>query len=403
MSRPFHIYLDLEVRNDDVYTTSRPPPLSFEETRLQPFLDGDASDYFCTIARFTLQTSNSLPVFIPTINTNQIVVAGQQPFINETIYKISFYEQADPSNPTASRQLVQLNVIYVPSDQSIPLPRPPVVEQDLTSEYYYVRNYSDFIDMINTTLSTLFVNIMAIGHYNPPYMEWDNASCTASLYADTYYFDLNGNTNPFTGDTGRIRKFEIYFNTRLYQLFSTLNATYVGKQNVGTGGLDYRMDFFGNASNTVKLPQNDSNGNSMYNVVIAQEISTIGVWSPIESIVFTSTSLPIQPSLSSAPKVISNGDNSTSGNGQPNISNILTDFQISVTAANQYRPEISYVPSGEYRLVDMFSNSNLSRVDLSVYWRDKRGFLNPILLYPGCSASVKLLFRSKWFNVCHDV
>ena len=124
MSRPFHIYLDLEVRNDDVYTASKPPPLSFEETRLQPFLDGDASDYFCTIARFTLLTSNSLPVFIPSINTNQIVVARQQPFINETIYKISFYEQADPSNPSASRQLVQLNVIYVPSDKTIPLPRP---------------------------------------------------------------------------------------------------------------------------------------------------------------------------------------------------------------------------------------------------------------------------------------
>jgi hypothetical protein len=35
-------------------------------------LDGDASEYFCTIARFTLQTGNSLPVFIPVIDTSQI-------------------------------------------------------------------------------------------------------------------------------------------------------------------------------------------------------------------------------------------------------------------------------------------------------------------------------------------
>ena len=64
--------MDLEVRNDDTVTAERPPPpLSFEETRTQPFLDGDASEYFCTIARFTLQTGNSLPVFIPIINTNQ--------------------------------------------------------------------------------------------------------------------------------------------------------------------------------------------------------------------------------------------------------------------------------------------------------------------------------------------
>ena len=63
MTMPFHIYLDLEVRNDDTIAAGRtPPPLSFEETRTQPFLEGDASEYFCTIARFTLQKGNSLPV-----------------------------------------------------------------------------------------------------------------------------------------------------------------------------------------------------------------------------------------------------------------------------------------------------------------------------------------------------
>ena len=62
---------------------------------------------------------------------------------------------------------------------------------------------------------------------------------------------------------------------------------------------------------------------------------------------------------------------------------------------NQHRPEISYAPQGEYRLIAMFSNRNLSRVDLQVYWRDKQGQLHPLLLYPGCSASAKLLFRHK--------
>ena len=51
MATPTHVYLDLDVRNDDVETVSSPPPLNFDETRLHPFLNGDASDYFCTIAR----------------------------------------------------------------------------------------------------------------------------------------------------------------------------------------------------------------------------------------------------------------------------------------------------------------------------------------------------------------
>ena len=87
MATPTHVYLDLDVRNDDVETVSSPPPLNFDETRLHPFLNGDASDYFCTIARFTLDTSNSIPVFIPEIDTNQ---PGPTKNVNQTIYKISF-------------------------------------------------------------------------------------------------------------------------------------------------------------------------------------------------------------------------------------------------------------------------------------------------------------------------
>ena len=395
MSKPYHIYMDLEVRNDDVYSTSSPPPLSFEETRLQPFLDGDASDYFCTIARFTLQTGNSLPVLIPAIDTNQTVSVGQTPSIDETIYTISFYEQPDPiiSATPSARLLLTKRLTYVPCDATIPKPRPPNGEQDLSSEYYHMRSYTDFINMINTALRDLYIQLPAVATRgnNPPYMEWDAATCTATLYADSYYFDLTPNS-PLTG-AGRPRKFEIYFNHRLYQLFSTLNATLVN----ATSDLNYRLDIFGNATNTTKLSYNDASGNALYNISLAQEVSTIGVWSPVESIVFTTTSLPISPSMSSSPKVLTNGDSSTTGSGQPNIANILTDFQIAVSPTNQYRPEISYAPQAEYRLIDMLSNNSLSRIDLQVYWKDKRGGLHRVLLYPGCSASVKLMFRHKHF------
>ena len=241
-----------------------------------------------------------------------------------------------------------------------------------------------------------------VTRYNPPYMEWDHTSCTATLYADAYYFDLSVR-NPITGTPGRSRKFEIYFNTRLYQLFSTLNATYVGASYDGVTGLDYRLDIFGDISNTIKTPLNDHLDKPIYNIALSQETSTIAVWSPVESIVFTSSSLPIHPALSSAPKVISTGQFSITGSGVPNLANVLTDFQIAVSPTNQYRPEISYAPQGEYRLIDMYSNRNLSRVDLQVYWRDKQGFLHPILLYPGCSASVKLLFRHKGFYLGMDM
>ena len=415
MATPFHIYLDLEVRNDDTVITGRPPPpLSFEETRTQPFLDGDASEYFCTIARFTLQTGNSLPVFIPAIDTSQIPPPpGQVPTVvpqNQTIYKISFWEEPNPSDPTSSRFFFQRNVVYVPTDRTQPFPAAPYGKQDLSSEYYYVRSYYDFIDMINTTLSELYDLLPGSApsiHFNPPFMDWDSTNCTATLHADSWFFDLSRDRNTTTRAVGRPRKFEIYFDTRLYQLLSTLNATYVGTSTIDDNkfysGLDYRLDIFGNASNTAALGRKDSFDLDLYNITLTQGISTIAAWNPIESIIFTSTSLPIHPALSSAPKVVSAGELSTIGSGTPNLANILTDFQIAVSPTNQYRPEISYTPLGEYRLIDMFSNRNLSRVDLQVYWRDKRGGLRPILLYPGCSASVKLLFRHKGFYLGMDM
>ena len=81
-SSPYHVYLDLDVINND-YSSSSPPQLRFEESRNAPFLDGDSKDYFCSIARFSIQTANTLPVFIPKIDSTAVG-------INTTVYKITF-------------------------------------------------------------------------------------------------------------------------------------------------------------------------------------------------------------------------------------------------------------------------------------------------------------------------
>ena len=85
-SLPYHLYMDLDVINND-YSSSAAPHLRFEETRNAPFLDGDSSEYFVSIIRFSTQTANSLPVFIPLIENTAAA-------INTTIYKITFvYEK----------------------------------------------------------------------------------------------------------------------------------------------------------------------------------------------------------------------------------------------------------------------------------------------------------------------
>ena len=67
MQDPHHVYLDLDVINNNHTPGGSPPYLRFEEIRNMPFLDGDSSEYFCGIVRFTIQTGNTLPVFIPSV------------------------------------------------------------------------------------------------------------------------------------------------------------------------------------------------------------------------------------------------------------------------------------------------------------------------------------------------
>ena len=74
-----HIYLDLDVVNN-----SPPPLLRFEETRNSPFLLGDSSEYFCSILRFSVQTGNEIPAFIP-----RLEAGPSQMDVNKTAYSVT--------------------------------------------------------------------------------------------------------------------------------------------------------------------------------------------------------------------------------------------------------------------------------------------------------------------------
>ncbi len=130
---------------------------------------------------------------------------------------------------------------------------------------------------------------------------------------------------------------------------------------------------------------------------IPQEICSIAMWSPVASIVFATSLLPIVPTQTSATKTLGTNNLVSRGNNS-NLFSIISDFSVAVDMNNQYRPNILYNPGAEYRLLDMNSLMNLNKVDLMVFWKDVFGNMHPFELLPGCSAHVKLLFRKKEFN-----
>ena len=104
MSDPTHIYLNLDVVNNSTTTAQ---PLAFDETRNMQFLS-NSENYLCSVVRFTLQTSNSLPLFIPDILT------GQSDF-NTTVYAITMSLTRITTNIPSGEKIYTPNIKSVDS------------------------------------------------------------------------------------------------------------------------------------------------------------------------------------------------------------------------------------------------------------------------------------------------
>jgi hypothetical protein len=317
--------------------------------------------------------------------------------------------------------------MYEPEDSTAPIPASPMSGQDLSSNYYYVYNYQHFINLVNKALRLAFDQCKSLieqhvingggtvsgpiktwwGYMSlavVPYLVFDVDTNRVTLHADEQLFDMTEShlfgsvAEGVAGDPMRI-----FMNDRLYELFAGLPCRYVSS----SGSLNYRLNVIDRYFNKVKqesyyYPSGSTTPSTITRIVILlnQELTSIALWNPVASIVFASSLLPIVPTQTSAPKDIGNQSNNLiSGGNNSNLLPILSDFSIAVDSNNQYRPMVEYNPGAEYRLIDMNSTTNLNRLDIIVYWKDRSGGLHPFQLQPGCAASVKIMFRRKDFSV----
>jgi hypothetical protein len=372
ISQPVHIYYDLDILNNDAQSNSRPLPLKFEEVRNNPFLQAP-ENYFLSVVRFQIQTGDTLPVFVPQVQI------GQND-INLLIYSITLkYKNFE----------YQQYVNYIPDDLTENLPNPPLDFQDFTNQYYYCSSYQLWIEMVNVAFKDALTglnNLVVAGGQtlpssNAPFMEFDPQNLVAILDADEAGYERTL-TNPI----------QIYMNSPMYNLFSTFPAILQGYTNV-SNGKNYLLTIFNNNdTNILNLPS--------YNVIQSyQEGSTVALMNPIQSIVFTTSLLPVVPSNVSQPRIFGLNSLLTNYGNNSNVAPVISDFVVPVDALNRYRPNIVYTPSAEYRLFGLYGNSPISAIELSAYWKDTFGQLHPIYLNSGCGASIKLMFRRKDYNL----
>lgn len=375
---PYHIYLDLNVINNDNTGIASPPDLVFNEVRNSPILY-NPSEYFLSVVRFTLQTP-SLPLFIPSIKVGQA-----NP--NLTNYKVSMSYTVGANVITASQ-----DVIFVPENLNEPVPIPPTTQVDFSSTYYYINNMNSFVQMVNNALVSCLTSLNALviagggtlPSTNPPFLEYDPFTDTCILNADILTFN---DDNPTTG------RVSIFFNTALYTLLSSFQAEFLGYNLVNQ--LNYRIRIFNDYDFNIFNAASGVNYLQMY-----QSYSTLKpLGNPVQSIVFSTGLIPVVPSLVSSPLVFSGSGNVFSNANNDNIQPQLTDFETEVSGTSGYKPSLLYTPQGEYRLKDLYGNSPISNLQMRVLWRTQFGNLVPFKLVSGCSANVKLLFRKKEFNI----
>jgi hypothetical protein len=273
--------------------------------------------------------------------------------------------------------------------------------------------------------------------YIAPQMVFDNTTYKFRIYADSDNFGqrvTNFTPTPYAGagtlGTPSPLVSRLFFNANMFGLYSNFNNTYwndlgfitpsafPGLSRVQyprgvpdgyvneilftnkfyTNVADYRLPPYAGANGLGYVPVN---AQRVYWIAEQDYSSVDSLWSPISSIVFTSTLLPVKSEATGAPVVLGNGNLGFSSPTvqsafQPIITDISLDQSVPEGAAT-YRKFIYYVPSAEYRYSD-FSSSNqeIRNIDVQVYWKNRLdNNLYPINMFNLSSVSLKMLFRHK--------
>jgi hypothetical protein len=202
-----------------------------------------------------------------------------------------------------------------------------------------------------------------------------------SGFPNTYWNTFSSSVGPFPGvvaPEGYVN--EILFPNKYYQNVRDLRVPpFAGVAPLGFVPIPYRK---------------------VYWVAEQDYGSTDSLWSPVSSIVFTSSLLPVVSEFTGQPVNLGTGNlgNSTATT-QSAFQPIVTDIALdtALTGAEGYRQFVYYAPSAEYRLSD-FTNSRqeIRQIDIQVSWKSRLdNRLYPISMFNLSSVSLKMMFRRK--------
>jgi hypothetical protein len=367
MSGPKNMYVDV-LGTNIVNSNTKASNFRFS-TDSSAIIINKASDYQMAIVRFQVDSSTAA-VFIPEIQP-------YQPDINKTIYSVTLSINEQTSGPVYVKWRAQDKTASSPLSTANGL-------QDVSTGYYNCYSYNWWcmliLEAFETALGLLKNDVDIIDNAQPPLIYWNNGSNAATIEAQSEYYDMS--------KTGPQNCIEIYFNQALFSMFNSFPASFNSfndPNNQNWRILTYKVG----SVNTDVIELND--GSSQEFISVQQEYSTTLSWSPYTSIVFTSSTIPVQGSITLPPQITIDGNRDYSTSQLANTELIITDLQ---TLDGVYRSSITYSPN-LLRYIDLYGQNPISQIDMNIYWRTKIGGLVPFQLGSGGSVSCKIGFFRK--------
>jgi len=405
----------------------------FEEERVQALLQ-NPSDYYLSVIRFSVDGS-WIPLYIMPVVINPFNPAD----VNTTPFIIYLtYGNLEFETP----------LVWIPeSDELEPAP-PTLNRQDLSNTYYYMYSYTTFVTMLNIALRKLylgftdqFINPVFPHHVNGlfdlvpglantpiPYFIYDGQQQKFSFIVpnvpnpivpttNLYQTQYDSSSKPIENVPDAIKIFMNYELNSIIDGFDyySYNAVFGGGSIISPEEVlilvgDYGNNYYYPEQNTVNVPPPPPPPQSTISIsttvgpttttttaspawfIFTQQYKTIGLFNSLQSIVFTTNTLPIQQEYIPSSSVIGSRNNI---NGSIAFRNVLTDFTPDIIESGEQRSRFVYNPQGQYRLIDLKTTLPLVKLDLQMWWTDEYNNLYPLYLSYNASNSVKLMFIKK--------
>ena len=366
-----------------VFLTGEEPTASeYGVTKTEPILH-NCSEYYCSVIRFTIPL-DEVPLLICPIVPNQA---------NPNLTPLIIGIQNGPD--TLPTSFFSTNLIYLPQNSfTAPTQNQPT---QVITPYYFIYSYQNLVDMINVALASSYVasglSVLNPG-YLAPYMQFDPLTGLFSIIIPS--FMISSFPSPSIG---------VYFNTPMASFLTSFNI--FGDVSeipvVHPFGNDFFFVFNASIVNQFYPPGVTVPATTIPPVFPAtsfyykftQEYSILEYWTSLRKILIFSNSIPVKNEYVPATNNLVNSINVDQSG--VNVSYpILTDFVPNVSfIAGESRSIAYYVPSSQYRLVDLISTNPLQKIDIRIFWEDRDGNIYPLLISIYQQASLKLGFFRK--------